>query len=470
MTQEENEICNVEAERQLLGKLMLDNSLYWQISTFLKPDDFHSKVHEDLFSNMGKLISSGKSANPITLKPMLPDMVGRLTGIKYAIALSGDPTATINVPDYAKVIADLGARRRLIQACRETVYECTTSSIDVCISKIVDQADGRLIDVRNSIPDDNTQKLHIDDITDDCLTHMHDVLNGKVPEMPSTGYKDLDRQIGGWGRQRFYVIGARPGQGKTAFATASMRKVVRQQKKEGGNFGAMYFSLEVPGRDIWSRLVASECANSHTPIEYREIQTAKYLNQSQVQAVGKYADALRKFPIRICDKPGLTITQIEAEARAEKQRMERIGQSLDVIFIDYMQIVQAGGRYGGNKVNEIGEISMGCLNMARRLDIAVVATAQLSRGVESRDDKRPVMSDLRESGQIEQDANSIVFLYRPAYYDRREAENTNDMEKLQEIEARKNDLYLLVEKSRDGTPGKVKTYCDIGLNCIENAA
>lgn len=464
--------ANLEAEQQLLGAIMLDNSHYWQVATFLKPEDFYVEIHEDMFSNMGKLIQAGKQANPITLIPTMPERIGKLTAKQYTLGLFKDRTAAINIEDYAKTISDLNARRRLIQASEETIYEANTAAIDVTAAEIVNHADSRMTEVRNTLLVDELHNQHIDDITAANLQRMYDIRAGNAPEMPSTGYRDLDDHIGGYVRQRFYVLGGRPGSGKTALAAASMRKVVRQKKSDGGHFGAMYFSLEVPERDIWSRLIAAECATSHTPLEYRKIQSAKFLTSYEVEVVERYANALRKFPIRICDKAALTIAEIEAEARAEKQRMEKLGQSLDVIFIDYMQIIQASGKYKGQKVNEIGEISTGCLNMARRLDVAVVATAQLSRAVESREDKRPIMPDLRESGQIEQDANSIIFLYRPAYYDRRLLDQTPEDKKqeiAEEIEARKNDLWLLVEKARDGMPGKVKTYCEIGLNRIDSA-
>ena len=469
MIELEKPIGNQEAERQLLGAIMLDNRNFWKVADFLEPEHFCVKEHQELYTHISNLIKQDKQANPVTLKPTLPDRIGNFTGLQYVLRISGDPTAAINVKDYGRTIAELNARVRLRQACAETIYDVNNAPIDVGPDKILADADNRLIEIHNALPQDRSVKTHIRDITENCLCFMDDIVAGRVPEIPSTGYPDLDRHIGGWGRQRFYVIGARPGQGKTAFAAASMRKVVRQKKKDGTHFGAMYFSIEVPSRDIWSRMIAAECASSHMPIEYREIQTVKYLSDIQREHVRKYASALKEFPIRICDKPAPTVTQIEAEARAEKQRMAMNGQTLDVIFIDYMQIMAASGKYKGQKVNEIGEISIGLLNMARRLDVAVVATAQLSRGVESREDKRPIMSDLRESGQIEQDANSIIFLYRPAYYDRRNEDALNDPEEFAKIQERKNDLHLLVEKSRDGTPGSVKTYCDIGLNQIESA-
>ena len=185
----------------------------------------------------------------------------------------------------------------------------------------------------------------------------------------------------------------------------------------------------------------------------------------RLAVVEHFSKALKRFPLSIDDKSGLTVAEIFVRARNEQQKLKKRGVDLAVVVIDYLQIIKPSTRYVGNKVAEVSDISSSLVALAKDLNVAVIAISQLSRKVEERKDKRPIMSDLRESGQIEQDANSIIFLYRPAYYDNQQTAYA-DAELLDKFQRRENDLHYIIAKARDGFPGEKKLQCDIGKNHI----
>ena len=318
--------------------------------------------------------------------------------------------------------------------------------------------------VRLSIPGVMRDTTSIDAVSDESLQSLIELMSNPVSPYPTMGLKPVTRLMGPLTPGCVYVLAGRPGSGKTAAGVAAARSIIRQTGPDGQNFGVAFFTLEVMRRDLWNRFIACEMALSNTPVNYMDLKRGT-ISKPQLHAVKNYSKALKRFPLSIDDKSGLTVAEIFVRARTEKQKLAKRGIRLSVVVVDYLQIIKPAGRYHGNKVAEISDISTALVTLAKDLDVAVIAISQLSRKVEERNDKRPIMSDLRESGQIEQDANSIIFLYRPAYYDNQHTANA-DADLLAKFQARENDLHYIVAKARDGLTGEIIAKCDIGKNHI----
>ena len=456
-------IANLEAERQLLGYILLDNETYYQCCNLLKPEYFFAPVHQELFKNIGELLENGKSANPITLHGMEPAEINKQPAQKYYVALCKDPAHKVNIVDYAETIKELSYRRELAAITGVTKEFAATAPPLTPPDDIQKELEIKLIEMKARYGAARIDNRSIEYVCDESLTEFLTKISSDEPIYPTIGLKDVTRLMGPLTPGCVYVLAGRPGSGKTAAAVAAARSIIRQKRSEGQHYGVAFFSLEMTRMDIWARFIASEMALSHDPVNYMNIKRL-CVPATQYDAIQRYSNALKKFPLSLDDKSNLTIVDIYARAREEKQRFAKINQSLDVVVIDYLQIIKPTKRYAGNKVAEISEISIGLVNLAKDLNVAVIAVSQLSRKVEERKDKRPIMPDLRESGQIEQDANSIIFLYRPAYYDNQNP--SNKPEDVEKYEARQNDLLYIVAKARDGITGEVTVYTDIGKNHI----
>ena len=366
--------------------------------------------------------------------------------------------------DYALNIVNLALRRRLSDGAAALIEQAQTMEVLTPVSKILESADMIFSDIRLSVPGSLIDTTSIVAVCDESFERLVDLLDYEVSPYPEIGLKGVTRLMGPLTPGCVYVIAGRPGSGKTAAAVAAARAIMRQHAPDGSNFGVSFFTLEVTKTDLWNRFVACEMALSNTPVYYMALKRGS-ISKAQLGAVKYFSDALKKFPLSIDDKSGLTVPEIFIRARAEKQRLAKQGVKLAVVVVDYLQIIKPSGRYSGNKVAEVSEISTALVTLAKDLGVAVVAVSQLSRNVEQRADKRPIMADLRESGQIEQDANSIIFLFRPAYYDNLATEGASP-EMLEMFQERENDLHYIVAKARDGIPGEAITYCDIGKNHI----
>ena len=457
-------VANLEAERQLLGRLMLDNACYWQIASFLRPEHFYVPAHQDLYYHINTLIQDNQLANPVTLQPYMQHEINRAPAVRYYLALIKDATTAINVDDYARTIVNLALRRQIITGAHALIVQSQTFEIGTPVEKILQSADVLFSDIRLSIPGVMMDTTSIQSVCEASFTRLLELMSTEISPYPSIGLKGVTRLLGPLTPGCVYVIAGRPGAGKTAAAVAATRSIIRQTAPDGTHFGVAFFTLEVTKHDLWNRFVACEMAISNTPINYMDLKRAN-VTGVQIKQIEHYSKALQRFPLSIDDKSGLTVAEIYVRARAEKQRLEKQGLTLNVVAIDYLQIIKPTGRYIGNKVAEISDISSSLVKLAKDLEVAVLVVSQLSREVEKRPNKRPIMSDLRESGQIEQDANSIILLYRPAYYDNQRTSYA-DAELMDKFQARENDLHYIVAKARDGMTGEVITYCDIAKNYI----
>ena len=461
-----DDVANFEAERQVLGLLLLQNQLFWKVAPFLQDEHFCAPVHQDIYRTIGKLLNNNQKATPITIKTSMRYEINNQPAINYLLHITKDPASIVNLDDYARTIVALALRRKMIDGAKVITQSAQTAEVTQEISTLVGDAEIIFADIRAKIPGEFRDTTSISAVSDESLKQLEELISAERSPYPTIGLPNVTRLIGPLTPGCVYVIAGRPGSGKTAAAVCAARSIVRQKTPENKHFGVAYFTLEVTNRDLWNRFLACEMARSQTPVNYMDLKRGT-ISEMQLQAVKRFANKFKRFPLSLHDKSSLTIAQIYVEARAQQEKLKQIGQTLDVVVVDYLQIIKPMGRYAGNKVAEISDISMGLLALAKDLNVAVIAVSQLSRKVEERHDKRPVLSDLRESGQIEQDANSIILLYRPAYYDAMRTEQATSEELIQ-YQARENVLHYIVAKARDGKPGESKQHCEIYYNYISD--
>ena len=464
LTNDSHIMGNLRLERQILGKIISENDYYWQVRSQLKPEHFVASLHQLIFANIGELIEAGKNASPLQLAKLEPALINDKPASDYYIELARDSAHAAHVVNDAITIRDFAYWRKFVDVTSKAGHLARAATPITKIEEFQNDFESQLLELKFEFDCFDAESRTIEHVCEESLQLFLKELASEEQIYPHIGLKSVTRLMGPLTPGCLYVIAGRPGSGKTALAVSAARSIMRQRAPDGQNFGVGFVSLEMTQKDIWGRFLACEMALSQTPIEYMRIKRLE-VNKTEVQAIERYSEVLKKFLLFIDDTAQLGIEDIFARVREEQHRMKKAGQRLDVIVVDYLQIIKPTGRYQGNKVAEISEISSGLVRLAKELGVAVLAVSQLSRKVEERNDKRPIMSDLRESGQIEQDANGIVMVYRPAYYDNQKRAIA-EAEDLAKFDNRKNDLHCIVTKARDGITGEIVAYCDIGKNDI----
>lgn len=286
-------------------------------------------------------------------------------------------------------------------------------------------------------------------------------------DWPTTGFTDLDKQLGGgWPRGQLSVVAARPGVGKSAFVTST---ILRGAKK--ANQTALFFSLEMNGEQLGSRLLCDLAYQQSAPITYDDMLAGRCDEIAQ-RRLEEANDRLQGLPILIDEQPKLTLSEIEVRSRKHAAKLAREGQRLDLLVVDHIGLMGAPFHAGFNRHNQLHDITSGLMALAKELNCATIALCQLNRGVEGRENKRPDLPDLRESGSIEENASVVVFLYREAYYLAKQKEDKPDLEtaRLHRLQQVENDLEAILAKNRNGRPGIQTLFCAIGSNAIRDRA
>lgn len=475
---------NLEAEQGLLGALLTANAAYDRVS-FLAPHMFADPLNGRIFGLCAEMIERGETANPITLRhyfdgdPSLKDVGGAM----YLVRLAAATVTVFNVGDYATLIRDLYMRREAIVACGDAVNRLY-SDVDlgdalgtISAEEIVGDLQGALDEVSGVSGASRGDLAHIAAGTTAALAHIdHAIQHGEVGGV-STGITDLDR-IMPMMASDLLVIGARPGMGKTALGLRIARNVAKQahlyrDRGDGPAGGVAFFSLEMSTEQLAMRLLAAEVGNISVGAMRRGLDIDAYGRDR----LGQAKEDIDRWPLYIDDQPATDVREIARRARKLKRR-----HGLALIVVDYLQLVTPGNsrrRRNVSRVEDVSEISAGLKRIAKELDVPVLALSQLSRALEQREDKRPILSDLRESGSIEQDADTVAFLYRHWFYaSRREpqkSEKDSDSayyEKLQkhrdEMDAIENDMDVIVGKSRHGNVGSVRLHANYASGSITN--
>ena len=450
---------NIEAEQALLGAILVNNDAFYRVSDFLKPGHFYEPLHRRIFEVAAELIRMGKIATPITLKTFLPadEKVGDMTVAQYIVRLAVEAVTVVNATDYGRAIYDLATRRALITVGEDMVNIAYDAPVDMSPSEQIEDAERRLFELAETGRYDGGFESFNDAVkTAVDMANAAFMRDGHLSGI-ATGLRDLDRRMGGLQPSDLIVLAGRPGMGKTSLATNIAFNIaeayVPAQQADGSfkaaNGGVVgFFSLEMSSEQLATRIISEQTEISSSKIRRGEI------SEMDFEKLVACSQTMQKIPLFIDQTGGISIAQLSARARRLKRQ-----RGLDLIVIDYIQLMQgSSARASQNRVQEITEITTGLKALAKELAVPIIALSQLSRQVESRDDKRPQLSDLRESGSIEQDADVVLFVYREEYYlkNREPKLGTDEYIKWEnEMNEARGKAECIVAKQRHGPTGSV---------------
>jgi replicative DNA helicase len=449
---------NVEAEAALLGALMIDNRLVEDVQTRLKPHHFFEPLHSRIYEAILRLTDRNMIASPVTLRPLFEadEGIKEVGGPSYLAQLTGSGAAVIGARDFATQIYDLALLRSLIGVGRDLVESALDTSEEVAPLAQIEKAESELYRVAEEGGAEGKAKS-FGEAAVMSIRNAEAALNrgGGLTGITS-GFTSLNSRIGGLQRSDLIIVAGRPGMGKTALATNMAVSAAERFLQDQGDgiepaksAGApvAIFSLEMSAEQLVTRVLSEQ-----SKVTAEQVRTGK-LGRQEFASFARTADRLNTLPFYIDDTPGLTIAALRARARRLKRQ-----KGIGMVVVDYLQLLQGTGRSSSeNRVQEISEISRGLKQLAKELDLPVIGVSQLSRAVEQREDKRPQLSDLRESGSIEQDADIVLFVYREDYYlaSKQPADDHPDFPKWKEdMERAYGTAELIVAKNRHGGTGK----------------
>lgn len=452
-------------EQSILHAILRQPERVTEFAAVAVPSDFTYPVHSLIAQHVIELHEAGREASITSLMAIMGDqeIEPGLTGRKYmgllvTGALSGGAIQQQSWRGTLDAWRDHISRDRLASIGSQLQWG-SASMPD--LQRLASESVGQLDEVMAAYRTGKLRQYDAAGAADIALAHM----DGDTPAYPTTGLIDLDRIVGGWPRGQLSIVAGRPGMGKSAIATSVLLKAAK------AGHSCAFFSLEMVGEQLGSRFLTDLAYVANSPIYYEDILHRR-LNERQKERIREHHKQLKGLPLVNIEQRGLTIAEISSRARKLANDHDRQGRKLEIICVDHLGIVTASNRHNGNRVREVAEISDGLAALASELDVSVIALSQLNRGVEGRESKRPNLSDLRDSGAIEEDASLVVFAYRPAYYLERERFDNAEAEKvrLEQLHKHRNTLELSVVKNRNGRIGTVNVYCDIGANAIRDAA
>ncbi len=434
---------NLDAEQSVLGAVLMDGEAMADIGTLLQPEHFHISLHKDIYAVMLQMFLSGERIDIVTVldKVMRQGIFETAEQAKeYLAKLINSVPSISSVDKYANIVAEKYMTRSLIFAAKDIMDTANTGGEDA--NTLVDYAEQRIYDIRSG--SEIKGLTHISGIVLERINALNELSRsaqengGPVMTGLSTLYTELDKRIHGLNKSDLIILAARPGMGKTSFAM----NIATNVGKKYNDKAIAVFSLEMSKEQIVGRMISSEASLSSD-----QMRTGK-ISQEKWKDVGRAADILSRLNVYIDDTAGISVAGIKSKLRRVK--------NLGLVVIDYLQLMTSTKNYGGNRVVEISDITRNLKIMAKELNVPVICLSQLARGPEQRPDKRPMLSDLRESGSIEQDADIVMFLYRNAYYDKTDP-NVNACE-------------CIVAKNRHGEPGTVPLGWDGEFTRFTNAA
>ncbi|MBA4782351.1 MAG: replicative DNA helicase [Rhizobiales bacterium] len=451
--------ANIEVEQALLGAILVNNNAYDRVSDFLKPEHFFEPIHQLIYEEAGKIIRMDKIANPITVKTFLPQdqQVGDITLAQYLARLAGEATTIINAVDYGRAIQDLAIRRALIGVGEEVVNTAFDAPSGHSPRDQIEDAEKRLFALAETGNQSRGFMNFAEALTQSVRMAAAAYQREGQLSGCATGLVDLDRRMGGLQSSDLIIIAARPGMGKTSLATNIAYNIAAAYEpevqadgtikaKNGGRVG--FFSLEMSAEQLATRVISEQAEISSSRIRRGEITAADYDKLTYAM------QDMQSKPLFIDQTGGISIAQLATRARRLKRQ-----HGLDVLVVDYVQLMSGSSKNAANRVQEITEITTGLKSLAKELNVPIIALSQLSRAVESRDDKRPLLSDLRESGSIEQDADVVIFIYREEYYLQNKEPPQDDpgyAEWFTKMEKARGVAEIIVAKQRHGPTGIVQ--------------
>ena len=449
---------NIEAEQQLLGAILINNEAQDRVSSFLEAKHFFDPLHAQIFETAGKLIHAGKQATPVTLRTFFENaepISDGMTVPQYLGRLAANATTIINAADYGRTIADLAIRRELITIGEDVVNAAFDSPVDFPPEQQIEETEQRLF----SLAENGKYGQGFLGFGKALVTAIESANNaymrGGGLSGIATGLRDLDARMGGLQPSDLIVLAGRPSMGKTSLATNlafNVAKAYRTEKQMDGSDKAVdggvvgFFSLEMSAEQLATRIIS----------EQAEIPSEKIrrgmINEEEFKRLVQVSQDLQSLPLYIDQTGGISIAQLAARARRLKRQ-----KGLDLLVIDYLQLLTGSKRAGEGRVQEVTEITTGLKALAKELKVPIIALSQLSRQVENREDKRPQLSDLRESGSIEQDADVVMFVYREEYYIERQKPGEHEQDKMLEWQQKMTMAHaraeVIVGKQRHGPVG-----------------
>jgi len=450
---------NIEAEQALLGAVLVNNDAFYRVSDFLKSSHFYEPLHRKIYEVAADLIRMGKMANPVTIKTFLPadEKVGDMTVAHYLARLAAEAVTIINAADYGRAIYDLATRRALITVGEDMVNIAYDAPVDMSPQDQIEDAERRLFELAETGRYDGGFESFVDAVkTAVDMANAAYMRDGGLSGIAS-GFRDLDRRMGGLQPSDLVIIAGRPGMGKSSLATNMAFHIANAYEpapQADGSFKAAnggvvgLFSLEMSSEQLATRIISEQTEIPSSKIRRGEI------TESDFEKLVGCAQMMQKLPLYIDSTGGISIAQLAARCRRLKRQ-----RGLDVVIIDYIQLMTGTSkRANENRVQEITEITTGLKALAKELNVPVIALSQLSRQVESREDKRPQLSDLRESGSIEQDADVVLFVYREEYYLRNKEPKFGSPEYVtweDEMREARGKAEVIVAKQRHGPTGTV---------------
>ncbi len=453
---------NIEAEQALLGAILVNNAASENVSGFLEPRHFFEPLHGRIFEACVKLVDRGQIATPVTLKPFFEgdEAMRDMGGARYLAKLAGSAVTIFNAENYGRIVHDLSMRRDLISIGEEMSHDAYESTVDDTAEGQIEKAEQRLFDLaEKGQPDAGFREFNRSIASAVDLIQAAYRRSGKLSGV-TTGLRALDEMLGGLHVSDLVVLAGRPSMGKTALATniafnAAKAHVaaLRDQGETGHDDGAMvgFFSLEMSAEQLVTRMLAEVAGIPSDKLRRGMV------NKDQFRRLVRASQEIEDLPFYIDDTPALSITAIRSRARRLKRR-----HGLSLIVVDYLQLVRpSGSTSADNRVQEVTEITQGLKALAKELDLPVLALSQLSRAVEQREDKRPLLADLRESGSIEQDADVVMFIYREEYYHDRK-QPPPDTEAHEKWQTKGEQIFgraeVIIGKQRHGPTGTVRLH------------
>ena len=465
---------NIDAEQALIGAVLVNNEAFYRVSDFLTPEHFYEPIHQKIFEISGSLIRAGKIATPVTLKTFLPTdfEIGGLTVSQYLARLAAEATTVINAGDYGRTIYDLATRRLLIVIGEDMVNVAYDAPVDLAPQNQIEDAERRLYELAETGRYDGGFQGFAQALTTavDVAANAYS-RDGKLSGI-STGLDGLDAKLGGLQKSDLVILAGRPGMGKTALATNVAFNIAKAWRGElqpdgrtatvnGGIVG--FFSLEMSAEQLATRMIAEQTEIPSYRIRRGEIEPTDF------DRIVETAREMEKLPLYIDESGGLSIAQLAARARRLKRQ-----RGLDLLVVDYIQLLQGSSRRAEQgRVQEVTEITTNLKALAKELNVPIIALSQLSRQVESRDDKRPQLSDLRESGSIEQDADVVMFVFREEYYlaNKEPKPGTPEYEKwMLDLATVHGKADVIIGKQRHGPTGTVSVQFDAAVTRFDNLA
>ncbi len=438
---------NIEAEQSVIGSILISNEIFDDVNNYIVSKNFYDPMHQKIFSAIEKLIFSGMLANPITLKNYFENEKDKLNIPEYLVKITRFSTSNRQAIEYSKLIYDLYVKRELIKISENTIDLAKRNEIDQNGQKIIEQSEKSLFDLAEKgafatslIKFDDALKMTIDMAS---VAYKNEEGIVGVP----TGLKDLDDRLGGLHKSDLVIIAGRPSMGKTALATNIAFNAAKKIQETGKKSSVAFFSLEMSSEQLSTRILAEQ-----SRLKSNDIRRGK-ISEEQFDTFLETSKNIADLPMFIDETPAISIAALSNRAR----RIKRI-HGLDLVVVDYIQLMTAVNSRRDGRVQEISEITQGLKALAKELSVPVLALSQLSRAVEQRDNNKPQLADLRESGSIEQDADVVMFVYREAYYLERKEPRPATVEyaewqaKMGEVS---NMAEIIVGKQRHGPTGNV---------------